>query len=120
WTDGERQWTLLLIAGDRITVGPQYVVGAGGVVTAPTTAPVAQLTHVSGATSTAAIPVTSVVAGAQLYPSVQRVITTILVDGQPVSAGTHQGVAAQVRESYEILDYRSIIDTARANIGTPF
>ena len=120
WTDGERQWTLLLIDGDTLTLGPQYTVYEGGVATASSAPPVAALTHVSGATSTDSIPIDTVASGAQLYPSVQRVHTTLLVDGRPVSDGEHHGVTAQVRESYEVLDYASIIDTAQANIGTPF
>ena len=120
WTDGAIEWTLLLIEGDVLTVGPAYTVDGSGVTTAPATPPAATLTHVSGATSTADIPVDQVVAGAQLYPSVQRVHSTLLVDGAPVGEGEHHGVTAQVRESYEVLDYASIIDTAQANVGTPF
>ena len=120
WTDGVTEWTLLLIDGDTLTLGPDYTVDGQGVVTAPAAAPAAPLTHASGATSTGDIPVDQVVAGAQLYPSVQRVHSTLLVDGRPVGEGEHHGVTAQVRESYEVLDYASIIDTAQANIGTPF
>lgn len=120
WTDGVSQWTLLLVDGDKLTVGPDYTVDGAGVVSAPASAPAAALTHVSGATSTTSIPVSTVVAGAQLYPSVQRVHTTALVDGQTFGSGGQAGVTAQVRESYEVLDYASIIDTARENIGTPF
>ena len=120
WTDGVAEWTLLLIDGDTLTLGPDYTVDGQGVVTAPAAAPAAPLTHVSGATNTGAIPVNQVVAGAQLYPSVQRVYCTLLVDGSPVGEGEHHGVTAQVRESYDVLDYASIIDTARANTGTPF
>ena len=120
WTDGVTEWTLLLVDGDTLTLGPDYTVDEQGVVTAPAAAPAAPLTHVSGATNTGDIPVDQVVAGAQLYPSVQRVHSTLLVDGAPVGEGEHHGVTAQVRESYEVLDYASIIDTARANIGTPF
>ena len=120
WTDGVTEWTLLLVDGDQLTLGPDYTVDGQGVVTAPAAAPSGPLTHVSGATNTGEIPVDQVVAGAQLYPSVQRVYSTLLVDGAPVSEGEHHGVTAQVRESYEVLDYASIIDTARANIGTPF
>ena len=120
WTDGVIEWTLLVIDGDDLTVGPDYSIDGAGVATAPAAPPAGPLTHVSGATDTTGIPVDQVIAGAQLYPSVQRVHSTLLVDGTPIGEGEHHGVTAQVRESYEVLDYASIIDTAQANIGTPF
>jgi hypothetical protein len=55
-----------------------------------------------------------------MFPSTGRVNNAILVDGTPLTAGQIRGHQVVVRESYEVLDYASLYDTAKANIGTSY
>lgn len=86
----------------------------------PIVAPTTNLTHVSGATHTAAMDYTTKVA-TQLYPSIGRVQVRLFVDGSEVTTdGTYQCAVSEVRETYDVLDYASIYDTAGSNIGTSY
>lgn len=118
WTDGSREYVLLDIDGTgKLVVGGSYAI-TGGVTTSADVAPAGNLTHVSGSSHTGAI-VVSTIATTQLYPSIGRISTGLYVDGIPVTRdGTFKGWLVEVRESYEILDYASIYDTAKANVGT--
>jgi hypothetical protein len=119
WTDGTRQYTLLQIIGNVLLFGMQYTV-ANDIASYTNTLPTANLTHVSGATNTGDIDVTTK-ASDYLYPSINNVSVKYLLDGKEVTAdGNHFGDVLQVVESYHIMDYKSLIDYAQANIGTSF
>lgn len=121
WTDGTRTYTLLLINGNELTFGGAYTVDGAGVVTGDSTDPAATLTHVSGATNTTSVPITAPIDGRQLYPSVKAISVRYEVDGAPVTAnGTYRATVVRVIESYEIIDYKSLIDWARSHVGQSF
>lgn len=118
WTDGSREYVLLAIDGTgKLVVGGSYTT-VSGVTNSADVAPPGNLTHVSGSTHTGAI-VAATIGTTQLYPSIGRISVGLYVDGVPITGdGTFKGWVVEVRESYEILDYASIYDTAKANIGT--
>ena len=119
WTDGTTIFTLLKIEGNDLFLAPPYT-ESNGMVTAVGIDPTGNLTHVSGATNTTPISVTTI-AGAQLYPSVNKISVKYLLDGKDVTSdGTHSGNTLQVVEKYDIMDYKSIIDFAQNNIGMPY
>ena len=125
WTDGTREYVLLAVtteATPRLMMGGSYT-GSAPVTVAQHT-PSANLTHVSGATHTGAINYTTLaVADAsssltQLRPSVGRITTSAWLDGRQLTAdGTYGGKVFEVRESYEILDYKDIYDYAKTHVG---
>ncbi|MGD7790116.1 hypothetical protein ACQCX2_17540 [Propionibacteriaceae bacterium Y1700] len=117
WTDGTRTYVLIMIDGDNLTVGGSYTTNGDGSTYTAAVNPTGDLTHVSGATDTAAIPIASRVAGAQLYPSIKDVAVAVTVDGTPAGEGTQGGLSVQVRESYDILDYAALHDWAIAHVG---
>lgn len=120
WSDGTRTYTLLkILNSDQLQFGGPYTV-ASGIVTGVQTAPAATLTHVSGATNTANIPITGGVLGLQqIYPSVYGQEVTVEIDGKPLPDGKTPGSVVTVTESYVVASYKGLIDTARANVGTP-
>ena len=119
WTDGTREYVLLAITTtNTLVLGGSYTTSAG-VVSSVTVAPTTNLTHVAGATHTAAIVYTTQVAS-QLYPSTGRVTTSVWVDGAPLISGQLKGRQVTVKETYEIYDYADLYDKAKANVGTSY
>ena len=119
WTDGTTEYTLVAINGNVLTLLPMYTT-AGGVSTAVYKAPVANLTHVQGATSATAIDITTHSTG-QLYPSVNNRDIRILLDGEEITEdGTYYGNKLQVFEKYQIMDYKAIIDWSQSHIGQSY
>lgn len=117
YTDGTRQYTLLKINGNNLTFGGDYTV-VGGVVNSAAVAPSVSLTHVSGGTVTTAVPVTTKVAGDQLYPSINNISVQYFLDGREILVdGEHPGQSLEVREAYTVMDYKALIDWSQANIG---
>ncbi|MGG3451169.1 BppU family phage baseplate upper protein [Domibacillus aminovorans] len=120
WTDGTTTFTLLKINGNILTFGCPYTV-VDGIVNAPKVNPVANLTHVSGATSTTAVNITTQTASPQLYPSVNNITVEYILDGKKIVVdGTYYGKELVVKEKYDIMDYKAIIDYAQANIGQSY
>lgn len=120
WTDGSREYVLLAInAAGKLIVGGSYTVAAE-IVSSVTVAPTVDLTHVSGATKTGAIPNAGRTI-AQLYPSTGRMRVTVWCDGaQVLTDGTTKGRKVEVRESYEVYDYQDLYDKAKANVGVSY
>lgn len=119
WTDGTRIYTLLNVSGNTLTFGFQYV-ETDGIVSADTTLPAVNLTHVSGATNTDPIDV-STKTKTQLYPSVNNHSLKFFLDEVELTQdGIFYGNELQVRETYNVMDYKALIDYARANIGTHY
>jgi hypothetical protein len=121
WTDGTTQYTLLKISGNDLTFGCPYTV-TSGVVSASAVTPTANLTHVSGATHTATIDRTTRPSiGNGLMPSINNISCKYILDGNEITAdGVYYGEELQVQESYNIMDYKAIIDYAKANIGVSY
>lgn len=120
WTDGTTQYVLLRIVSGMLVFGCPYS-DTNGYVTSSTVSPVATLTHVSGATNKNSIPITGVKTNTQLYPSTGKVNVSILADGNSIEQdGNYKSNKVDVIESYEILDYKSIIEFAKSNIGEDY
>lgn len=120
WTDGTTQYVLLRIVSGMLVFGCPYS-DTNGYVTSSTVSPVATLTHVSGATNKTNIPITGVKTNTQLYPSTGKINVSILTDGNPVEQdGNYKSNKVDVIENYEILDYKSIVEFAKSNIGKDY
>ncbi|RAO26476.1 hypothetical protein PSN13_06504 [Micromonospora saelicesensis] len=119
WSDGTRTYTLLaVLSASQLLVGGPYSVSSG-VVTGSVGAPAATLTHVSGATNTASLPITGGVANTQIHPSSYAHSVTVALDGRPLPDGKAAGQVLTISESYLIASYKGLVDWAQANIGTP-
>ncbi|OIS57427.1 hypothetical protein [Staphylococcus equorum] len=120
WTDGTTQYVLLRIVSGMLVFGCPYS-DTYGYVTSSTVSPVTTLTHVSGATNKNNISITGVKTNTQLYPSTGKVSVSILTDDNPVEQdGNYKSNKVDVIESYEILDYKSIVEFAKSNIGKDY
>jgi hypothetical protein len=118
WTDGTRQYTLLAIpSSSALLFGGPYTLSSG-VVVGDTTLPSTTLTHVSGATHTSSVSIAGGVALTQIHPSSHSHAVTALLDGRPFGDGRSNGQALTFKETYTVVSYKGLIDTARANIGT--
>jgi hypothetical protein len=124
WTDGMREYVLFGLTSDnRLKIGGSY---SGTPVISENVSPITNLTHVSGATHTGTIDYTTLVAGSSassdymLTPGTNtRRKLNILMDGADISSdGTYYGHKLTIREAYEIVDYASLYDVCKANIGT--
>lgn len=120
WTDGTRIYTLLAIPdADKLVFGNPYTV-VNGIAQGVKNPPAAPLTHVSGATHTATVPIANILTPAvQILPSTHSHTVAVDLDGQPVPDGKSTGQVLTISESYVIPPYQGMIDTARAHIGTP-
>src|SRR5699024_8923646 len=120
WTDGTTNYVLLRIVDGRLILGCPYTI-KNGYVTASTVQPKASLTHVSNATNTENISITDIKTDSQLYPSTGKIKIDYLADGNIVEQdGNYKCNEVTVIESYEILDYRSILDFATTHIGQDY
>lgn len=122
WTDGTREYALLAIdSSGRAIFGGSYS-EANGVVTMPTITLTSNLTHVSGSTHVAPLDYTKKlgVGVAQLFPAIGKLRQKLILDGATLPEGTTKGRELEVRESYEVLDYKSLYDTAKANVGVSY
>lgn len=121
WTDGVSEYTLLDINVNDLIFGCPYTTDGNGISTSLITPPIANLTHVSGATHTTAVTITTLASSPQLYPSTNNVNVKYVLDGFELTTdGNYYGNELQVQESYNIMDYKAIIDYAQANIGVSY
>ncbi|WDZ87851.1 hypothetical protein [Micromonospora cathayae] len=119
WSDGTRVYTLLAIPNaNTLLFGNPYTI-VGGIAQGTTGAPKAPLTHVAGATHRTTVPITNVTANVQIRPTSHSHTVTVELDGRSVPNGRTTGRELFVSESYVIVSYQGMIDTARARIGTP-
>lgn len=119
WTDGTTQYVLLKIDGTYLYFGCPYTV-TDGMVSTVITMPVANLTHVSGATNTGIVDI-AIKESSQLHPSVNNIVADYILDGIKITQdGDYYGNNLKIVESYVVMDYKSIIDYAKANIGTSY
>lgn len=121
WTDGTTEYTLLKISGNDLTFGCPYTV-TDGVVSATAVTPVANLTHVSGATHTSTIDRTTRPSiGNGLMPSINNISVKYILDGNEITTdGIYYGQELQVQEVYNVMDYKALLDYAQANIGVSY
>lgn len=122
WTDGKIEYTLLRIVNGNLVFGLPYDDTNGYVTsTQSPSKPSADLTHVKNATNTATISTASTLTTTQLYPSTGKVKVDYFSDGQPVNEdGEYKCNKIDIVESYQILDYKSIVDFARNNVGKDY
>lgn len=120
WTDGTNQWILVNVVGSTLTFIPDYVV-EDGVPRAVTAAfPTANLTHVNGATNTSLVSITTRTIG-QLRPSINKHKLIYELDGKELkNDGAFNGDVLKVIERYNVIDYKSLVDYIKANIGQYF
>ena len=120
WTDGTNEFVLLRIVGGRLIFSVPYTENSKGIVSAPNINPSATLTHVSNATNTQSISITGVTA-AQLYPSTGKVLSQYKVDGKVINGdGIYSGDEVTITDSYDILDYKAIVEWAKSNVGKDY
>lgn len=120
WTDGVTVYTLLSISEDDLIFGCPYTVTAD-IVSSSVVNPVTNLTHVSGATHTTTVVVSTLVSNPQLYPSINNITVKYILDGVDITEdGTYYGNELQVQESYNVMCYKEIIDYAQSNIGASY
>jgi hypothetical protein len=120
WTDGVTNYTLLKISGNVLTFGCPYTV-TDGVTSSLKVDPIANLSHVSGATNTSVIDITTRSATPQLYPSINNISVKYILDGEEITEdGEYFGTELQVQEQYDVMDYKAIIDYAQSNIGQSY
>ena len=82
--------------------------------------PVTNLTHVSGATHTGTISI-STASRQQLYPSISNNVVNVFTDGKEVlQEGTYEAYKIIVKETYNILDYVDIQNYMQNHIGSDF
>ncbi|PWR08578.1 hypothetical protein DKT68_15285 [Micromonospora acroterricola] len=119
WSDGVRTFTLLAVVSSSVLLfaGPYTV--SSGVVSSPSAAPGAALTHVSGATNTTAVPISGGVAVTQIHPSSYDHTATAALDGRQVATGKAAGQVLTISESYLIASYKGMVDWAQSHVGTP-
>jgi hypothetical protein len=120
WTDGATTYTLLAISSINLTFGCPYTV-TDGIVSSSMINPVSSLTHVSGATNTTSVTTTTLVSSPQLKPSINNRSVRYMLDGKEIiTDSTYYGNDLVVKESYNVMDYKAIIDYAQSNIGVSY
>lgn len=122
WTDssGTRLYTLIRIvsATEAWWAYPYNPVTGAPVASGPAGT---TLTHVSGATNTATVNLASVLTpGWQITPGIQVESVTVQLDDKALAEGRTLGHTLTITETYVIPTYRGLVDTVRANVGTPF
>lgn len=121
WSDGTRIYTLAkIIDADNILFLHDYQDLSAGRSRLNVNQPAATLTHVSGATNTTSVAVTT-----KAYMDLPEVVSgrTVVatIDGRPLADGISTGTAVEVVESYTLATFKGIVTWARANIGAdPF
>ena len=120
WTDGANEFVLLRIVGGRLIFSVPYTENSKGIVNAPNINPSADLTHVRNATNTQSISIKGVTA-TQLYPSTGKVLSQYKVDGKVINDdGVYSGDEVTITDSYDILDYKAIVEWAKSNVGKDY
>ncbi|MFI9640567.1 hypothetical protein ACIG87_10935 [Micromonospora sp. NPDC051925] len=119
WSDGARIFTLLAVTNaNSLLFGNPYTV-VDGIAQGARVRPAAPLTHASGATNRTTVPITDLTPDVQIRPATHSHTVVVELDGRPLPDGRSTGQELVIRESYVIPSYQGMIDTARANIGTP-
>ncbi len=121
WTGSDTATlTLLKVESGKLTFATNYS-EADGVVTANVLGTMNNiLTHINGATNQGDITVTSNKA-IQLYPSINNIKCNFILDGKEiVEDGIYFGKELRVKEQYNIMCYKELIDLVHRNIGVHF
>ncbi|WP_411842165.1 hypothetical protein [Salinicoccus sp. HZC-1] len=119
WTDGTNEFVLLRIVDGRLLLSMPYTEDSNGV-TVSDTAPTSDLTHVRNATNTQAIPISGA-QNSQLYPSTGHVVSQYKIGGRLITEdGDHSGDEVVIVDAYDILDYKSIVEWAKNNVGIDY
>lgn len=116
WTDGINQWIIVNVVGSKIYLLPDYKEVEGIVTPVTQVTPTTNLSHVNGATNTTDISVTTK-SSQQAYPSIKNINRKFTVNGKEVGDVERYADVFQIHESYDILDYKSLIDKIKTNKG---
>lgn len=116
WTDGDREFTLAIVDANYARfLFP--CTKEGGSFYFDTTAPVSNLSHVSGATHTASVSISGGILD-QLYPSVNHNSITVKINGKTITEnGVYHCEEFDVVEHYEIMDYAAINVYLKSHVG---
>lgn len=121
WSDGTRTYTLAkIIDANNMLFLHDYQDLSGGRSRLNATQPAATLTHVSGATNTTSVAVTT-----KTYMDFPEVVygrtAVATLDGRPLADGIWNGTAVEVVESYTLPTFKGIVLWSRGHIGSdPF
>lgn len=117
WTDGTNNYILAMVdATNAYFIHPAEM--SGDSYTYNTAVPVANLTHVSGATHTTEVSIDGLATG-NLHPSVNNRSHKIYADGVEITEdGTYYCDHFTVYEQYDIMDYVALGTYLKAHIGT--
>ena len=118
WSDGTNNFVLIEISSaSLLKFLPEYTVQNDGTINVSATSFLGKLTHVSGGSNTEDIEFTSQITG-QLYPSIRNVDQRF--DGIGEEDDTVYLSEFSLVETYEILDYKSLIDWSKTNTGKKY
>lgn len=117
WTDGTTQYTLLRINGSYLYFAPPYTT-TNGEITAAYIAPVATLTHVGGATDATAVALTALTPDENTRYATNNISVKVYLDGTEITAdGDYYGTTVDVRENYNVMCYKELLDFMQSHIG---
>lgn len=118
WSDGTNNFTLIEVASATVLKFlPDYVDRSDGSINVSVSSLLGNLTHVSGAANTSNIVISTQSTG-QLYPSIRNVeqkSNELSIQDMTVFLDEFSLV-----ESYDVLDYKSLIDWSKANVGKKY
>ena len=117
WTDGNRQFTLAMVdTSYAYFIFPCTKSGESFIFN--DSAPIANLSHVSGATHTSTVSISGG-SSDQVYPSVNHNTEKIIINGNEITDdGTYYCDGFDIIEHYEIIDYAKLNTYLKAHIGS--
>lgn len=116
WTDGENSYILAKVDSSKAYFIPNVTLENHSF-NFSYTVPTVNLTHVSGATHTSEIDVSSA-SGTQLYPSVNNRTVIYYANDKVVTSGSFECDKFTVVESYNIINYAALGTYLKEHIGT--
>jgi hypothetical protein len=120
WTDGTYEWILSNVTGGYLEFISMYTVvdGVSSSIRSSLSSSATQLTQIGGTSSN--IPVAGLIY-TQLYPSINNLSTRYYIDDTEIALdGKYTGKSVKVVESYNILEYKKLVDFILANPGVSF
>lgn len=114
WSSNGKEYILLKVENNKLTFGHNYII-TEGVVSGDSMLAKDNLTHVRNASNISDINGTFV--GGQLYPSINNRSISVCADDIEILNGNFRCNNLKIKEKYNIMDYKGIIDWARNNVG---
>ena len=123
WRNNEKNYILLKILDDgRMIFGVDYTLDSNGMAIYSNSTISGSMVHVSGATHTSTITIQGE-SIEQLYPSISNKYVELIVDDKNIIDNQdkiYNGNKVLLQQKYDVMDYKSIIDMAKNNIGIPY